>query len=90
MDALVTSLQQPSTRVAIIRFERGIPQGLFGRISRHGLLEYHGFGIISEGVESNCHCELTPALTRPLFGLVLNSVLRHDLWRPGRLDPFDC
>lgn len=57
MDILLTSLQQPSARVAIIKFERGIQQGLLGRISRHGLLEYHGFGIISEGTESGCHCK---------------------------------
>ena len=38
-----------------MRFERGIQQGLLGRISRSAVLEYHGFGIISEGVESGCH-----------------------------------
>jgi hypothetical protein len=69
MSTLLTSLQQPSARVAIIKFGRGIQQGLLGRISRHGLLEYHGFGIISEGIESGCHCEfladLTSFCTRP-------------------------
>lgn len=46
---------QPSPRVAIVKFQRGIQQGLLGRISRDGIREYHGFGIISEGVESGCH-----------------------------------
>ncbi|KAJ3536261.1 hypothetical protein NM688_g6862 [Phlebia brevispora] len=45
----------PSPRTAIVKFQRGIQQGLLGRISRSALLEYHGFGIISEGIESNCH-----------------------------------
>ncbi|PSR79921.1 hypothetical protein PHLCEN_2v6822 [Hermanssonia centrifuga] len=45
----------PSPRVAIIKFERGIQQGLLGRISRSAVMEYHGFGIISEGIESGCH-----------------------------------
>ncbi|KIM29823.1 hypothetical protein M408DRAFT_67200 [Serendipita vermifera MAFF 305830] len=45
----------PSPRVALIKFQCGIQQGLFGRISRDPLREYHGFGIISEGIESGCH-----------------------------------
>lgn len=52
----------PSPRVAIVKFQRGIQQGLLGRISRTATLEYHGFGIISEGIGSGCHCEL---LTTP-------------------------
>ena len=46
---------QPSPRVGIVKFQRGIQQGLLGRISRDGIREYHGFGIISEGIESGCH-----------------------------------
>ena len=46
---------QPSPRVAVIRFGKGIQQGLLGRISRTCIMEYHGFGIISEGIESGCH-----------------------------------
>ena len=81
MGTLLTSRQQPSARVAIVKFERGIQQGLLGRISRHGLLEYHGFGIISEGIESGCHCE-SRAIQLP-FGPILNSLtLRHDRWCP--------
>ncbi|EKM50039.1 uncharacterized protein PHACADRAFT_105487 [Phanerochaete carnosa HHB-10118-sp] len=45
----------PSPRVAIIKFKKGIQQGLLGRVSRSPIMEYHGFGIISEGVESNTH-----------------------------------
>jgi len=30
-------------------------QGLLGRISRTSIMEYHAFGIISEGVGSNAH-----------------------------------
>ncbi|PSS36813.1 hypothetical protein PHLCEN_2v1357 [Hermanssonia centrifuga] len=45
----------PSPRVAVIKFQRGIQQGLLGRISRSATMEYHGFGIISEGVDSGCH-----------------------------------
>jgi len=33
--------------VAIIRFERGMQQGLLTRISRTALMEYHTFGIVS-------------------------------------------
>ena len=30
-------------------------QGLLGRISRSSILEYHAFGIISEGPKAPCH-----------------------------------
>ncbi len=30
-------------------------QGLLGRIGRHSIMEYHAFGIISEGKKSGCH-----------------------------------
>lgn len=45
----------PSSRVAIIKFGKGVQQGLLGRISRNSIFEYHGFGIISEGVKSKTH-----------------------------------
>jgi len=38
---------QPSAKVAIIRFKRGMQQGLLGRVSRSSIMEYHAFGIIS-------------------------------------------
>ena len=46
---------QPSPKVAVIRFERGMQQGLLGRISRTSIMEYHAFGIISEGRKASCH-----------------------------------
>lgn len=39
--------QQPSNKVAVLRFDRGMQQGLLGRISRSAVKEYHAFGIIS-------------------------------------------
>lgn len=45
----------PSPRVAVIKFKKGVQQGLLGRISRSAMMEYHGFGIISEGIGSNSH-----------------------------------
>ncbi|OAL44904.1 hypothetical protein IQ07DRAFT_520872 [Pyrenochaeta sp. DS3sAY3a] len=45
----------PSAKVAVIKFKRGMQQGLLGRISRTSILEYHAFGIISEGRHSDCH-----------------------------------
>lgn len=38
---------QPSPKVAVVRFHRGMQQGLLGRISRSAVKEYHAFGIIS-------------------------------------------
>lgn len=38
---------QPSPKVAVLRFERGMQHGLLARISRGAILEYHAFGIIS-------------------------------------------
>jgi hypothetical protein len=38
---------QPSPKVAVIRFQRGMQQGLLARISRSSIMEYHAFGIIS-------------------------------------------
>jgi len=52
--------------VAIIRFERGMQQGLLTRISRTALMEYHTFGIVSyvldslfliHGFVDHCHRE---------------------------------
>ncbi|ESK93650.1 hypothetical protein Moror_1548 [Moniliophthora roreri MCA 2997] len=45
----------PSPKVVILKFERGMQQGLLARISRSSVMEYHAFGIISEGVNSGCH-----------------------------------
>ena len=48
-------IHQPSPKVAILRFNRGMQQGLLGRIGRTSIMEYHAFGIISEGRKSPCH-----------------------------------
>ena len=45
----------PSPKVAVIRFERGLQQGLLTRISRSAVMEYHAFGTISEGKHTNRH-----------------------------------
>ncbi|KIK09279.1 hypothetical protein K443DRAFT_127733 [Laccaria amethystina LaAM-08-1] len=45
----------PSPKVAVLRFKRGMQQGLLTRISRSAILEYHAFGIISEGRYSDVH-----------------------------------
>ncbi|KAJ4290481.1 hypothetical protein N0V90_010698 [Kalmusia sp. IMI 367209] len=62
----------PSPKVAVIRFERGMQQGLLGRISRTSIMEYHAFGIISEGRHSTHHymiCGVQGDFTK---GLVAN------------------
>ena len=46
-DVLDLTGQQPSPKVAVIRFKRGMQQGLLARISRSSIMEYHAFGIIS-------------------------------------------
>ncbi|KAF8714714.1 hypothetical protein RHS03_00117, partial [Rhizoctonia solani] len=59
----------PSPKVAILRFDRGMQQGLLGRISRSSMLEYHAFGIISEGTHSPYHymvCGVQGDFTRGL------------------------
>ncbi|KAJ6611278.1 hypothetical protein B0H10DRAFT_1809850 [Mycena sp. CBHHK59/15] len=48
-------VEVPSPKVAVIRFERGMQQGLLARISRGSILEYHAFGIISQGRQSKEH-----------------------------------
>ena len=45
---LISSFRlQPSSKVAILRFERGMRQGLLAWISRGSIWEYHAFGIVS-------------------------------------------
>ncbi|KAF8233328.1 hypothetical protein L208DRAFT_899095 [Tricholoma matsutake] len=59
----------PSPKVAVLRFERGMQQGLLARISRGGVMEYHAFGIISEGTQSKEHyliCGVQGDFTRSL------------------------
>ncbi|KAA1471260.1 hypothetical protein DENSPDRAFT_101912 [Dentipellis sp. KUC8613] len=62
-------IELPSPKVAIVRFKRGIQQGLLGRISRSSIMEYHAFGIISEGTHSKYHymiCGVQGDFTRSL------------------------
>ncbi|KAG2061468.1 hypothetical protein BDR06DRAFT_261837 [Suillus hirtellus] len=48
-------IELPSPKVAVLRFERGMQQGLLARISRSAVKEYHAFGIISEGTHAKYH-----------------------------------
>ncbi|KAG1789376.1 uncharacterized protein HD556DRAFT_1433701 [Suillus plorans] len=48
-------VELPSPKVAVLRFERGMQQGLLARISRSAVKEYHAFGIISEGTHEKHH-----------------------------------
>ncbi|KAF8653301.1 hypothetical protein AX16_004001 [Volvariella volvacea WC 439] len=62
----------PSPKVVVLRFERGMQQGLLARISRGSIMEYHAFGIISEGRHAKEHyliCGVQGDFTR---GLVEN------------------
>ncbi|TFY58161.1 hypothetical protein EVJ58_g6589 [Rhodofomes roseus] len=62
-------IELPSNKVAVIRFERGMQQGLLGRVSRSAVKEYHAFGIISEGPHSKYHymvCGVQGDFTRSL------------------------
>ncbi|KAL2268045.1 hypothetical protein VTJ83DRAFT_2891 [Remersonia thermophila] len=59
----------PSPKVAILKFQRGMQQGLLGRISRTSIMEYHAFGLISEGRKSGVHymiCGVQGDFTRDL------------------------
>ncbi|KAF5380557.1 hypothetical protein D9615_004706 [Tricholomella constricta] len=59
----------PSPKVVILRFERGMQQGLLARISRGSVMEYHAFGIISEGKDAKEHyliCGVQGDFTRAL------------------------
>ncbi|KAA1470570.1 hypothetical protein DENSPDRAFT_818230 [Dentipellis sp. KUC8613] len=62
-------IEVPSPKVAIVRFERGMQQGLLARISRSSVMEYHAFGIISEGTHAKYHyliCGVQGDFTRSL------------------------
>jgi len=54
---------------AVIKFKRGMQQGLLGRISHHAVWEYHLFGTISVGPKADCHymvCGVQGDFTRSL------------------------
>ncbi|KAG8744335.1 hypothetical protein FRC10_010315 [Ceratobasidium sp. 414] len=62
-------VELPSQKVAVLRFKRGMQQGLLGRISRTAILEYHAFGTISEGTHAEYHymvCGVQGDFTRGL------------------------
>ncbi|THH07540.1 hypothetical protein EW145_g3316 [Phellinidium pouzarii] len=62
-------IEIPSPKVAVLRFERGMQQGLLARISRSSIMEYHAFGIISEGTHAKYHyliCGVQGDFTRSL------------------------
>ncbi|KAF8497083.1 hypothetical protein F5888DRAFT_1614018 [Russula emetica] len=62
-------IELPSSKVAVIRFKRGMQQGLLGRISRTAIMEYHAFGIIRRGTDAQYHymvCGVQGDFTRSL------------------------
>ncbi|KAF8891767.1 hypothetical protein BD779DRAFT_1610493 [Infundibulicybe gibba] len=62
-------VEMPSPKVVVLRFERGMQQGLLARISRSSIMEYHAFGIISEGTQAKEHyliCGVQGDFTRAL------------------------
>ncbi|KAH9951391.1 hypothetical protein B0H21DRAFT_279774 [Amylocystis lapponica] len=62
-------IELPSPKVAVLRFERGMQQGLLARISRSAVKEYHAFGVISEGPHAKYHyliCGVQGDFTRSL------------------------
>ncbi|SPQ25707.1 5ae41152-2301-4fa9-9a42-00ca209dd214 [Thermothielavioides terrestris] len=72
----------PSPKVAILKFQRGMQQGLLGRISRTSLMEYHAFGIVSEGRHSGCHyliCGVQGDFTRELVANPPKTVWTREL-----------
>jgi len=59
----------PKKNTAVIKFKRGMQQGLLGRISHSAVWEYHLFGTISTGPQSDCHymvCGVQGDFTRSL------------------------
>ncbi|KAL5450057.1 hypothetical protein PMIN07_008962 [Paraphaeosphaeria minitans] len=79
----------PSPKVAVLRFQRGMQQGLLGRISRTSIMEYHAFGIISEGRDSPHHymiCGVQGDFTRALVAHPPKTVWTREL-KFGTYDP---
>ncbi|PMD63056.1 uncharacterized protein K444DRAFT_523088, partial [Hyaloscypha bicolor E] len=50
---VTAEVEIPPPNVAILRFDRGMKQGLLGRISRTSVMDYHAFGIISAGPKAS-------------------------------------
>lgn len=75
-------VELPSPKVAVLRFERGMQQGLLGRISRTSIMEYHAFGIISEGRKSKQHymiCGVQGDFTKELVANPPKTVWTREL-----------
>jgi hypothetical protein len=81
----------PSPKVAVLRFERGMQQGLLGRISRTSIMEYHAFGIISQGRKSTHHymiCGVQGDFTKNLVTNPPKTVWTRELKFGTYLFPF--
>ncbi len=66
-------------------------QGLLGRISRTSIMEYHAFGIISEGRRSGCHymiCGVQGDFTKDLVANPPRTVWTRELKFGGFPHPF--
>ena len=70
-------------------------QGLLGRISRTSIMEYHAFGIISEGRKSGSHymiCGVQGDFTKDLVAdppkTVWTRELKFGTFRPARCAVF--
>ncbi|TFK72520.1 hypothetical protein BDN72DRAFT_836089, partial [Pluteus cervinus] len=75
-------IELPSPKVAILRFRRGMQQGLLGRISRSSIMEYHAFGIISEGRQAEHHymiCGVQGDFTRSLVNNPPKAIWTREL-----------
>lgn len=76
------TVEIPSPKVAILRFDRGMQQGLLGRISRTSIMEYHAFGIISESRKSPHHymiCGVQGDFTKELVANPPKTVWTREL-----------
>ncbi|KAF1835745.1 hypothetical protein BDW02DRAFT_567647 [Decorospora gaudefroyi] len=72
----------PSPKVAVLKFKRGMQQGLLGRISRTSIMEYHAFGIISEGRKASHHymiCGVQGDFTKDLVANPPKTVWTREL-----------
>ncbi|KAK4150017.1 hypothetical protein C8A00DRAFT_18382 [Chaetomidium leptoderma] len=75
-------VEVPSPKVAVLKFQRGMQQGLLGRISRTSIMEYHAFGIISEGRKSGSHymiCGVQGDFTKDLVANPPRTVWTREL-----------
>jgi len=75
-------VELPSPKVAVLRFNRGMQQGLLARISRTPIWEYHAFGTISEGKKSGCHyliCGVQGDFTKGLVNDMPNRIWTREL-----------